>query len=113
MNGNILNICVHTSNYPSVLQIVDCNGIVICKKNMTRHCEKIRLKTCNQKLFFVMKYQNQTITKPINLQNCLCQNILVTFNFVRNLETLQRFFLVDFNYGFPVKFANLNFISKK
>ena len=113
MNKKIfLNICICTTKFPLFLQIVDGRGCVICKKTITNGYDNICLSVCDSKIYFVAKYQNQTMIKFVRLQNFQKQKLFLCFNsFVQTIQN-QSFLLIDYNYGFPIKNAILSFNKK-
>ena len=106
-----INLIIFSSNTPYQLTISTCQGQFIAKKNISTNPVKYCLCTTSCCLKLSAKYQNQTITKVINLSNKFCQNFIVNFNFTLPISqpVINNFILKDALYSLPINEAILSF----
>ena len=95
---------------PCCLTVMAQDGTIIKNVQLESYNSKICFNTTKQSLKLMVTYNNMTEKKKICVDN-LCKNNCFKFDFSSKIFQQNDFMikLYDFNYGFPVDKAILNF----
>lgn len=109
MSAKSVELNIYCNSTPCELLIVSREGNLIKQASIKNKCSKICFCTSEKAVIISAIYKNQNINQTLFLNSCQCQNYDMVFNFPNQSIAENIFYLIDANYGFPIKKAELLF----